>query len=243
MPIFKVENIKSWYVFGNYMAENEEHALDVYARDAGYRDFAEACEVAPVEEGEIRATLVPLPTCAGYVVFDNNHVIQGVGATADEAWEDYRDAMKVAGITVLDDDEDSPEQDGSWTRGSEMKISAASADLLALVNRRGGKCAWVTVNGVACTRDEGGERADMTDAPRPSDITARLNVAADAYNAAEPDSEARAEAFMAVCEWLSCSFEADGKTDDELNAMDIESFAIDFCARRAASSPPIAQSV
>jgi hypothetical protein len=56
MPMFKVENIKSWYVFGCYKAESEEHALDVYARDAGYRDFAEACEVAPVEDGEIVAT-------------------------------------------------------------------------------------------------------------------------------------------------------------------------------------------
>jgi hypothetical protein len=57
MAIFKVENVKTWYVFGDYEATDEKHALDVYAQDAGYRDFAHICEEVPVEEGEIVATL------------------------------------------------------------------------------------------------------------------------------------------------------------------------------------------
>jgi len=68
-----------------------------------------------------------------------------------------------------------------------------------------------------------------------TDTTSKLNAAADAYNAAT-DGDAKAQAFMAVCEWLSCSYEEDGKTEAEMNDMDIESFAIDFCARRAAHS-------
>jgi hypothetical protein len=56
MALFKVENVKSRFVFGAYEAKDESHALDIYAQDAGYRDFAHACEVAPVEDGEIVAT-------------------------------------------------------------------------------------------------------------------------------------------------------------------------------------------
>jgi hypothetical protein len=58
MPQYQVENTLSRYVFGTYSAKSEADALDVYARDAGYEDFAAACEVAPVAEGEIVATLV-----------------------------------------------------------------------------------------------------------------------------------------------------------------------------------------
>jgi len=91
---------------------------------------------------------------AGYIVFDNNGTIHGCGATADAAWSDYKTTMAEANIAVLEDDEDSTEQDGSWTRASAMQIRAASAALLALVNARGGDVAWDTVGGVACTRDE-----------------------------------------------------------------------------------------
>lgn len=66
-----------------------------------------------------------------------------------------------------------------------------------------------------------------------TETTTDLNAAADAYNNAT-DSEAKAAAFMAVCEWLFRSFEEDGYTDAQLNGMDIESTASMFCARRAA---------
>ena len=43
--------IHSAYVdMGIYEGDTEEDALDAMARDAGYEDFARACEVAPGDE-------------------------------------------------------------------------------------------------------------------------------------------------------------------------------------------------
>lgn len=66
----------------------------------------------------------------------------------------------------------------------------------------------------------------MTDA-----TISRLNAAADAYIAAE-DDEQRASNFMAVMEWLSCSYEEDGYTDEQLNRMDVESASLEYIERR-----------
>lgn len=58
MATYRIENTISGVVLGEYAGDTPEQALDAMARDAGYSDYAEACEVAPVKDGEIRVTEV-----------------------------------------------------------------------------------------------------------------------------------------------------------------------------------------
>lgn len=93
-------------------------------------------------------------TAAGYIVYDNEGLIHGYGPTADAADADMRRTMDIANIKLLSDADDSTAEVGSWTRESGMKTIAATRALLDMVDSRGGNCAWRTVGGVACTREE-----------------------------------------------------------------------------------------
>jgi len=55
MKKFEIVNTLSGHSFGVYTADSAEDALDLYAQDAGYIDFADAQTVAPAENGEILA--------------------------------------------------------------------------------------------------------------------------------------------------------------------------------------------
>ncbi|MFN9086731.1 MAG: hypothetical protein ACK5W7_04305 [Gemmatimonadaceae bacterium] len=55
---FQIENTASGEILGQYHAETEAQALDLMAQDAGYRDYAEAQEAAPTQDGEIAVTVV-----------------------------------------------------------------------------------------------------------------------------------------------------------------------------------------
>jgi hypothetical protein len=53
MTRYSIENTVSGQTLGYYDAESEQGALDAMAADAGYKSYAEACEVSPVSDGEI----------------------------------------------------------------------------------------------------------------------------------------------------------------------------------------------
>ncbi len=53
MTTYTITNILSGIVLGDYDAHDEQGALDAMARDAGYVDYTDACEAAPVADGEI----------------------------------------------------------------------------------------------------------------------------------------------------------------------------------------------
>lgn len=44
---------------GEYFAETESEALDLLAQDAGYANHAQACDVAPMQDGELMVSHVP----------------------------------------------------------------------------------------------------------------------------------------------------------------------------------------
>ena len=56
MAIYEIFNTVSGVSLGEYPAENEADALDMLAHEAGYGNYAEACEVAPVLLDEIIVT-------------------------------------------------------------------------------------------------------------------------------------------------------------------------------------------
>jgi hypothetical protein len=99
-------------------------------------------------------------TADGYIVHDNEGLIHGYGATANDAWMDMMLTFQNARIELLEDDEEPTDRDGSWTRMSGLTTTPATAAMLRLVKDHGGNCTWGKIGIVACTVAE--EEADAT---------------------------------------------------------------------------------
>ena len=69
--------------FGDYVARDEKDALEVLAKDAGYKNYAEMCEVAP-DNGELIVNPTMCIYCTSHIGHDN-HVPR---SSDDYAWAD-----------------------------------------------------------------------------------------------------------------------------------------------------------
>ena len=93
-------------------------------------------------------------TAAGYIVYDNDGVVHGYGATRNDAWYDMMLTFQHAHIELLEDDEEPTDRDGSWTRMSDLTTIPATAALLQHIKDHGGDCSWGMRGIVACTLAE-----------------------------------------------------------------------------------------
>ena len=53
MNTYRIDNTISGTFMGTFEGIDERAALDAMARDAGCSDYAAACEIAPIQDGEI----------------------------------------------------------------------------------------------------------------------------------------------------------------------------------------------
>lgn len=100
MTKFSISNTLSGAFMGFFEGKTEQEALDAYARDAGYADFAAACEVAPVNDGEIEVEEV----LATPVQYTNSGDERPVAFAAFSEFEPSGDAVPTS--RVLDGSSD-----------------------------------------------------------------------------------------------------------------------------------------
>jgi hypothetical protein len=62
MPTYKISNAIHGAPLGVYQAVSRADALEQLARDAGYPDYATACEDSPVVHGEVVISIVHRPS-------------------------------------------------------------------------------------------------------------------------------------------------------------------------------------
>jgi hypothetical protein len=81
----------------------------------------------------------------GYIVADDD-AIYGIGAHAAEAWFDFMDYMRMAGLQIVEDDDLYPNQ----IRATRFRTYPATDALIAAVERDGGAIEWCVRDGIAC---------------------------------------------------------------------------------------------
>lgn len=103
---YQIENLYSGHVFGIYEGGSKKEALDALARDAGYEDYEDMCEVAPVRPGEISVKEVSLEVVSTEIIdFHDQIWTIGLGACTTsvlaQLWDEngaYRYADTDAGM-------------------------------------------------------------------------------------------------------------------------------------------------
>jgi hypothetical protein len=88
----------------------------------------------------------------GYIVADDD-AIYGIGAHAAEAWSDFVDYMRSAGLQIVEGNE-TDELYPNQIRATGFRTYPATDALIAAVKRDGGAIAWCVRGGVACTPAE-----------------------------------------------------------------------------------------
>jgi hypothetical protein len=94
---------------GEYRGEDEEAALDAYARDAGYADFADLLENVPgsnreeVEAFEIDTDklVAAVESAAGEAVFEDSYG-DGIALVKGESYTTHRELADAFGLDIDD---------------------------------------------------------------------------------------------------------------------------------------------
>lgn len=89
MNKYLITNTISGVELGAYEGAAAAEALDAMARDAGYSDYAECCEVAPASNGEIAVTQVARKWEIANDPRINGYNVEFLGAQRPRAGQDY----------------------------------------------------------------------------------------------------------------------------------------------------------
>jgi len=93
------------------------------------------------------------PTPAGFII-ENGAVVDGIGETEEQAWDDWARVMRMSGVVVIEDGEPIEDDRGHYVRRSQYRAKPATKALLDVLDEEGGAFPWSEADGVACTLRE-----------------------------------------------------------------------------------------